>query len=164
MFVVVTIRDWRSCILYRYLVGMTLFSKSLRWKKCIQLSCMRLVISAQGISQWCCLTGLYCVHSFCYFTFHTLRYYCDRSVQPTKNHLIKTKRAGVDFIDRIVRKKTSLRNHFQSEIFKQRLIKQFKHTTMCNILLKMSKWIKCSEWWNNTSCYHSFWVKNSNST
>lgn len=52
---------------------------------------------------------------------------------------MKTKRAGVDSIDRLVRKKTSLRNHFQSEIFKQRLIKQFKHTTMCNILVKMSK-------------------------
>lgn len=57
-------------------------------------------------AQWCSLTGLYYVHSVCYFTtFHTLRNYCDKSVQANENHLMKTKRAGVDSIDKRVRKK-----------------------------------------------------------
>lgn len=63
--------------------------------------------------QWSYLTELYYVHSSCHFTtFQNLHYFCDMSFQATKNHLMKTKWAGVDLIDRRVGKNQVLQITF----------------------------------------------------
>lgn len=95
----------------------------------MQLSCMRLGISADGMYSDAMLKNcIMCIVLATLWNFTICIIFCGKSFQAPVNYVIKTIWAEVDSIDRRVGKKDSFTNHFPSEILKQIFIKQLQHT------------------------------------